>query len=96
MRQQEICSSIFPARLQNGFRAACRNMRLQCVKGQSGHIDNRDPIELLGRDRGKRMVWEATDARKARSGEGVTVPHGEEALLRVRLFGRCFAWPGEP
>ena len=24
---------------------------------------NRDPIELLGRERGKRMVWEATDAK---------------------------------
>ncbi len=34
--------------------------------GQSGHIDNHDPIELLGRERGKRMVWEATDVKKAR------------------------------
>ena len=33
---------------------------------QFGHIDNHDPIELLGRERGKRMVWEATDAKKAR------------------------------
>ena len=30
-----------------------------------------DPIELLGRERGKRMVWEATDAKKARMGEMV-------------------------
>ena len=35
-------------------------------KGQFGHIDNHDPIELLGRERGKRMVWEATDVKKAR------------------------------
>jgi hypothetical protein len=36
-------------------------------KGQFGHIDNHDPIELLGRDRGKRMVWEATDVKKTRT-----------------------------
>ena len=47
----------FPRRLQElcGY---------SVYKGQFGHIDNRDPIELLGRERGKRMVWEATDARK--------------------------------
>jgi len=37
-------------------------------RGQFGHIDNRDPIELLGQPRGRRMVWEATDARRARDG----------------------------
>jgi hypothetical protein len=49
----------FPRRLQElcGY---------SVYKGQFGHIDNRDPIELLGRERGKRMVWEATDVRKAR------------------------------
>jgi ectoine hydroxylase-related dioxygenase (phytanoyl-CoA dioxygenase family) len=52
----------FPRRLQElcGY---------SVYKGQFGHIDNRDPIELLGRERGKRMVWEATDAKKARMGE---------------------------
>src|SRR5665213_1489815 len=52
----------FPRRLQElcGY---------SVYKGQFGHIDNRDPIELLGRERGKRMVWEATDARKARESE---------------------------
>jgi hypothetical protein len=40
-------------------------------KGQFGHIDNHDPIELLGRERGKRTVWEATDAKNARMGEAV-------------------------
>ena len=51
----------FPRRLQElcGY---------SVYKGQFGHIDNRDPIELLGRERGKRMVWEATDAKKARMG----------------------------
>jgi hypothetical protein len=37
-------------------------------RGQFGHIDNRDPIELLGQPRGRRMVWEATDLRRARRG----------------------------
>ncbi len=41
-------------------------MRLRVYKGQWGHIDNHDPIELLGRERGKRMVWEATDVALAR------------------------------
>ena len=49
----------FPRRLQElcGY---------SVYKGQFGHIDNHDPIELLGRKRGKRMVWEAVDAKKAR------------------------------
>jgi ectoine hydroxylase-related dioxygenase (phytanoyl-CoA dioxygenase family) len=52
----------FPRRLQElcGY---------SVYKGQFGHIDNHDPIELLGRERGKRMVWEATDARKAKMAE---------------------------
>src|ERR1035437_10222162 len=52
----------FPRRLQElcGY---------SVYKGQFGHIDNRDPIEILGRERGKRMVWEATVVRKARMGE---------------------------
>jgi ectoine hydroxylase-related dioxygenase (phytanoyl-CoA dioxygenase family) len=49
----------FPRRLQElcGY---------SVYKGQFGHIDNRDPIELLGREPSKRMVWEATDVKKAR------------------------------
>jgi len=49
----------FPRRLQElcGY---------SVYKGQFGHIDNRDPIELLGRERAKRMVREATDVKKAR------------------------------
>jgi hypothetical protein len=52
----------FPRRLQElcGY---------SVYKGQFGHIDNHDPIELLGRERGKRMVWEATDAKKERMAE---------------------------
>jgi hypothetical protein len=58
---------------QSAFRGVCRNYAATAfIKGQFGHIDNRDPIELLGRERGKRMVWEATDAKKARMSGKVT------------------------
>ena len=50
-------------------RGVCRSSAATAYKGQFGHIDNHDPIELLGRERGKRMVWEATDVKKARMAE---------------------------
>jgi len=69
MRQQENyqlgvpreTAARFPRRLQElcGY---------SVYRGQFGHIDNTDPIELLGQPRGKRMVWEATDARRAKAG----------------------------
>jgi ectoine hydroxylase-related dioxygenase (phytanoyl-CoA dioxygenase family) len=48
----------FPRRLQElcGY---------SIYKGQWGHIDNRDPIELLGQSNGRPTVWQATD-RKSR------------------------------
>ena len=39
-------------------------------RGQFGHIDNRDPIELLGQPRARRMVWEASDVAQARKSAG--------------------------
>jgi ectoine hydroxylase-related dioxygenase (phytanoyl-CoA dioxygenase family) len=67
MRQQENLQLGIP---QDTARRFPRRLQELCgysvYKGQFGHIDNRDPIELLGRERGKRMVWEATDVRKAR------------------------------
>jgi ectoine hydroxylase-related dioxygenase (phytanoyl-CoA dioxygenase family) len=50
----------FPRRLQElcGY---------SVYKGQYGHIDNRDPIELLGQERRRGMVWEASDKAKQRS-----------------------------
>ena len=50
----------FPRRLQElcGY---------SIYKGQWGHIDNRDPITLLGRDDGRPTVWQETDARSAGS-----------------------------
>jgi ectoine hydroxylase-related dioxygenase (phytanoyl-CoA dioxygenase family) len=35
-------------------------------KGQYGHIENNDPIELLGRERTGSMVWQASDRTAAR------------------------------
>lgn len=67
MRQQENLqlgipretAARFPRRLQElcGY---------NIYRGQYGHIDNRDPIELLGQD-GKMTVWEATDLKRKRS-----------------------------
>ena len=72
MRQQENLQLGIP---HETIRRFPRRLQELCgysvYKGQFGHIDNHDPIELLGRERGKRMVWEATDARKARMGEAV-------------------------
>ncbi|NVN85643.1 MAG: phytanoyl-CoA dioxygenase family protein [Rhodopseudomonas sp.] len=70
MRQQENLQLGIPRETAQRFP---RRLQELCgygvYKGQFGHIDNRDPIELLGRERGKRMVWEATDIRKARDAQ---------------------------
>ena len=69
---RKICSSASPQETAKRFPRRLQELCGYSVyKGQFGHIDNHDPIELLGRERGKRMVWEATDARKARMGEAV-------------------------
>jgi len=67
MRQQENLQLGIPLKTARRFPRRLQELCGYSVyKGQFGHIDNRDPIELLGRERGKRMVWEATDVRKAR------------------------------
>jgi ectoine hydroxylase-related dioxygenase (phytanoyl-CoA dioxygenase family) len=67
MRQQENLQLGIPQEVARKFPRRLQELCGYSVyKGQFGHIDNRDPIELLGRERGKRMVWEATDAKKAR------------------------------
>ena len=67
MRQQENLQLGIPQETAKRFPRRLQELCGYSVyKGQFGHIDNHDPIELLGRERGKRMVWEATDARKAR------------------------------
>ena len=68
MRQQENLQFGIPLETAKRFPRRLQELCGYSVyKGQFGHIDNRDPIELLGRERGKRMVWEATDAKKARA-----------------------------
>ncbi|WP_454618117.1 phytanoyl-CoA dioxygenase family protein [Bradyrhizobium cenepequi] len=68
MRQQENLQLGIPRDIATRFP---RRLQELCgygiYKGQFGHIDNRDPIELLGRERTKTTVWEATDRRKARN-----------------------------
>ncbi|MBI5262905.1 MAG: phytanoyl-CoA dioxygenase family protein [Bradyrhizobium sp.] len=67
MRQQENLQLGIPRETARRFPRRLQELCGYSVyKGQFGHIDNHDPIELLGRDRGKRMVWEATDVKKAR------------------------------
>ena len=67
MRQQENLQLGIPHEIARRFPRRLQELCGYSVyKGQFGHIDNHDPIELLGRERGKRMVWEATDAKRAR------------------------------
>jgi len=49
----------FPRRLQElcGY---------SVYRGQYGHIDNGDPIELLGQERKRSMVWQASDRSQER------------------------------
>jgi ectoine hydroxylase-related dioxygenase (phytanoyl-CoA dioxygenase family) len=69
MRQQENLQLGIPFETVRRFPRRLQELCGYSVyKGQFGHIDNRDPIELLGRERTKRMVWEATDVKKARTG----------------------------
>jgi len=70
MRQQENLQLGIPHETARRFPRRLQELCGYSVyKGQFGHIDNHDPIELLGRERGKRMVWEATDIRTARAAE---------------------------
>lgn len=67
MRQQENLQLGIPRETAKRFPRRLQELCGYSVyKGQFGHIDNHDPIELLGRERGKRMVWEATDVKKRR------------------------------
>jgi ectoine hydroxylase-related dioxygenase (phytanoyl-CoA dioxygenase family) len=100
MRQQENyqlgipreTAARFPRRLQElcGYGV---------YKGQFGHIDNRDPIELLGQPRGRRMVWEATDVKlqrdRAHDGERARSSqlHGHEDLRLLALHQQRHAAP---
>lgn len=68
LRQQENMQLGVPAdvarRLPRRLQELCG---YSIYKGQYGHIDNKDPITLLGGESGRRTVWEATDAKKRRN-----------------------------
>lgn len=70
MRQQENFQLGIPretaARMPRRLQELCG---YSVYRGQFGHIDNHDPIELLGQARGRRMVWEATDVKQARQAQ---------------------------
>jgi ectoine hydroxylase-related dioxygenase (phytanoyl-CoA dioxygenase family) len=67
MRQQENLQLGIPREIAARF-----PLRLQQLcgygiyKGQYGHIDNRDPVTLLGQQAGKPTVWQQTDMRLAK------------------------------
>jgi ectoine hydroxylase-related dioxygenase (phytanoyl-CoA dioxygenase family) len=68
MRQQENYQLGVPREVAARFPRRLQELCGYSVyKGQFGHIDNHDPIELLGQPRGRRMVWEATDAKLGRT-----------------------------
>jgi ectoine hydroxylase-related dioxygenase (phytanoyl-CoA dioxygenase family) len=67
LRQQENMQLGVPAEVA---RRLPRRLQELCgysiYKGQYGHIDNKDPITLLGSESGRRTVWEASDLKKRR------------------------------
>lgn len=67
LRQQENMQLGVPAdvarRLPRRLQELCG---YSIYKGQYGHIDNKDPITLLGSESGRRTVWEASDLKKRR------------------------------
>ncbi|WP_431275520.1 phytanoyl-CoA dioxygenase family protein [Variovorax ureilyticus] len=66
MRQQENLQLGIPAEVARRFPRRLQELcGYSIYKGQYGHIDNRDPITLLGAE-GRRTVWEASDLKKKR------------------------------
>jgi ectoine hydroxylase-related dioxygenase (phytanoyl-CoA dioxygenase family) len=71
MRQQENLQLGIPREIAARFPARLQQMcGYSIYKGQYGHIDNRDPITLLGRESGRPTVWEETDMRLAKKSGG--------------------------
>ena len=66
MRQQENQMLGIPI---NRLRRFPRRLQELCgfsvYRGLYGHIDNRDPIELLGRESDGMMVWQASERRRS-------------------------------
>lgn len=71
MRQQENLQLGIP---QDVARRFPRRLQELCgygiYKGQYGHIDNQDPIAMLGREPLRTTVWEASDRAKAARSAG--------------------------
>jgi ectoine hydroxylase-related dioxygenase (phytanoyl-CoA dioxygenase family) len=66
MRQQENLQLGIPREIAARFPTRLQQLcGYSIYKGQYGHIDNQDPITLLGREREKLTVWEETDLRLA-------------------------------
>lgn len=67
LRQQENQQLGIPwERLKSFDRRLQELCGFSVYRGVYGHIDNNDPIELLGRERGQPMVWEASDRAAVR------------------------------
>jgi ectoine hydroxylase-related dioxygenase (phytanoyl-CoA dioxygenase family) len=65
IRQQENQQLGVPLELARGFpRRLQELMGYSVYQGLYGHIDNRDPIELLGQERRGQMVWQASDKKR--------------------------------
>ncbi len=70
MRQQENLQLGIPRETAQRFPRRLQELCGYSVyRGQWGHIDNHDPIELLGQERARPMVWEASDRRAERMAE---------------------------
>ena len=62
IRQQENQQLGVPLQRLQGFSRRLQELcGFSVYRGLYGHIDNRDPIELLDRPPGREMVWEASD-----------------------------------
>ncbi|SLN60280.1 phytanoyl-CoA dioxygenase family protein [Oceanibacterium hippocampi] len=62
VRQQENQQLGVPAGKMRGFPRRLQELCGYSVyQGLYGHVDNRDPIEMLGCAPGSRMIWEASD-----------------------------------
>jgi ectoine hydroxylase-related dioxygenase (phytanoyl-CoA dioxygenase family) len=67
VRQQENLQLGLPQELVKTFPRRLQELCGYSVyRGQYGHLDNRDPIELLGQERKRAMVWEASDRKRER------------------------------
>jgi ectoine hydroxylase-related dioxygenase (phytanoyl-CoA dioxygenase family) len=69
IRQQENQQLGIPMERLKGFERRLQELcGFSVYHGIYGHIDNRDPIEILGRERGRPMIWQASE-RHGSAGE---------------------------